>query len=389
MNEEVSRISRLICNHIIGTITDEECEELKKWVNANDKNRETFARLIDNVFLEKEYRKVKAVNPERAMRDMQMRIKMSQSAEKRKNRRQTAIKHFARTAAAVALLIGGYIIYNNVHESSTTTPQVAQVETQNIITHGTTQAVMSFDNGEEIALGTDSKKNADLIAKAEKYEDVHDISLKTPRGGEFRITLEDGTEVWLNAESRLDYPETFGDKERRVAVTGEAYFKVAKDAERPFLVETDGQVVKVYGTEFNVHSYKEDAAVATTLVEGSIALQQVGGNGSELRLTPGHQAQFDKSSAATNVRTVDTSVVTSWRSGRFVFEEQNLEQIMQTLSRWYDFEYEFKDEHIAQTMFMGSVPRYGEFSEVLSILEKSGGLKFKQKDKTIVIFKNL
>lgn len=388
MNEEVSRISRLIYNHIVGTITDDESKELRKWVNANDKNREVFTRLVDNTFLDREYRKVKTVNPERAMRDMQMRIRMHDSVKAKKDMHLTAIKHFARIAAAVVLLIGGYIIYNNVNESTPSAPQVAQVEQANVITHGTTQAVMSFDNGEEIALGTNQKQNADLIAKAEQYEDVHDISLKTPRGGEFRITLEDGTEVWLNAESRLDYPESFGDNERRVAVTGEAYFKVAKDADRPFFVETDGQIVKVYGTEFNVHSYKEDVAVSTTLVEGSIALQQAEGNGSELRLTPGHQALFDKSSAATNVRSVDTSVVTSWRSGRFVFEEQTLEQIMQTLSRWYDFDYEFKDAHLAHTLFMGSVPRYGEFSEVLSILEKSGGLKFRQKDKTIIIFKN-
>ena len=118
MNEEVSRISRLIYNHIVGIITDDESKELRKWVNANDKNREVFTRLVDNPFLDREYRKVKAVNPERAMRDMQMRIRMHDSVEAKKDMHSTAIKHFARIAAAVVLLIGGYIIYNNVNKSN-------------------------------------------------------------------------------------------------------------------------------------------------------------------------------------------------------------------------------------------------------------------------------
>ena len=388
MDEEVDRISRLIYKCIIGRITDDECEELKRWANANEKNKEVLARLLDNTFLEKEYRKIKSVKPERAMLDMQMRIRMGQKAEAGRNLRKTIIKHLMRTAAAILIIAGGYAIYYNMYEATPSTPEVANAGKPAVIKHGTTQAVMSFGNGKEIALGDNEQENKNLIAQAEQYDDICDVQLKTPRGGEFRITLEDGTEVWLNAETTLDYPETFADNERRVAVSGEAYFKVAKDAERPFLVETDGQVVRVYGTEFNVHSYKEDAAVATTLVEGSIALSQASGNGAELRLTPGRQARFDKASAATDVISVDTSVVTSWRSGRFVFEDQTLEQIMQTLARWYDFEYKFNDDQLAQTIFMGSVPRYGDFSEVLSILEKSGGLKFRQKDKTIYILKN-
>lgn len=388
MDEEVYRISRLIYNCIIGRITDDECEELKRWANANEKNKEVLARLLDNSFLENEYRKIKVVKPERAMLDMQMRIKMQQTPEAGRTVRKTVVKYLVRTAAAILIIVGGYAVYNNMYKTTHSTPEVATAGKPTEIKHGTTQAIMSFDNGKEIALGDDEQENKNLIAQAEQYEDICDVRLKTPRGGEFRITLEDGTEVWLNAETTLDYPETFADNERRVAVSGEAYFKVAKDAERPFLVETDGQVVRVYGTEFNVHSYKEDAAVSTTLVEGSIALSQAKGNGAELRLTPGRQARFDKASAATDVISVDTSVVTSWRSGMFVFEDQTLEQIMQTLARWYDFEYQFNDVQLAQTIFMGSVPRYGDFSEVLSILEKSGGLKFRQKDKTIYILKN-
>ena len=102
-------------------------------------------------------------------------------------------------------------------------------------------------------------------------------------------------------------------------------------------------------------------------------------------LRPGHQAVFDKLDVSSSIRTVDTNVVTSWRNGKFVFENQSLEQIMITLSRWYDFSFEFQDVRLRNTIFMGSVPRYGEFSDILSILEKSGGIRFTQQGKTILI----
>ena len=168
-------------------------------------------------------------------------------------------------------------------------------------------------------------------------------------------------------------------------VSGEAYFKVAKNAEKPFYVVSGGQEVRVYGTEFNVHAYQDEPTIFTTLVEGSISLKPVEGNRSELMLTPGNQAVFSRSDASARVRKVDTEVVTSWRSGVFVFENQNLEQIMRTLSRWYNFEYEFADQRVAQTEFMGSIPRYGNFSEVVDIFQKMGGIQLVQHGSRVVI----
>ena len=214
---------------------------------------------------------------------------------------------------------------------------------------------------------------------------IGELSLVTPRGGEFRVTLEDGTEVWLNAQSRLIYPETFSETERRVQVEGEAYFRVARNEEKPFLVETDGQLIRVLGTEFNVRSYAEDTAVQTTLVHGSIAMQPIGAGEAQLLLTPGHQALFDKSAHDINVHSVDTEVVTSWKDGKFVFENQTLSQIMLTLSRWYDFDYEFLDEAAAKTVFMGRIPRYSDFDDVIAILEHSGGLSIKVKGKRVEV----
>ena len=379
-------ISHLLYHLIIGDISDAGRRDLADWAAENEYNRRVLERLQDKDYLQCEYRRIRAVDPRRAMKDMESRIAAPQPFIRRPwSRVRTITFSVAGLAAAIVLLFGFYTYYQKQ------TPEkpkaiVAQVASSKI-THGSTQAVLTLENGDTLHLGSSAKDNAAKIAEGHSvFGDRHaKLSVSTPRGGEFKITLEDGTEVWLNAETQLRYPEHFDDGERHVAVTGEAFFKVAKDSKRPFYVETAGQVVRVYGTEFNVHAYPEDKSVATTLVEGSIALQAASGNGSQLMLMPGHQALFDKQSHEASVKSVDTEVVTSWRSGSFVFENQNLGDIMQTLSRWYDFDYKFADASLAHTEFMGSIPRYGEFADVVEILETSGGLKFRIKGRTVII----
>ena len=197
--------------------------------------------------------------------------------------------------------------------------------------------------------------------------------------------MEDSTEVWLNAESSLKYPEYFTDSSREVEISGEAYFKVAKDAKRPFYVKSAGNRIKVYGTEFNISSYADEECVYTTLVKGSISLQPQNSNDAELFLTPGHQAIFAKADCSTSITTIKTDVITSWKDGMFVFEDKTLAQIMKSLARWYDFSYEFANEKVANTVFMGRIPRYGKFGDVLEILEKSGNLRFAADGKRIII----
>ena len=137
--------------------------------------------------------------------------------------------------------------------------------------------------------------------------------------------------------------------------------------------------------EVNINAYNEENCIYTTLVSGSIALRPLNDTHAELVLTPGHQAVFLKSDRSTRVRPVDTRAVTSWHDGRFSFEELTLQQIMTTLSRWYNFDFRFADERLVSTVFKGSAPRYAELAEVLSILEKSGGITFRVEGKTIVV----
>lgn len=211
------------------------------------------------------------------------------------------------------------------------------------------------------------------------------LCLDVPRGGEFKIILEDSTEVWLNSESTLSYPEVFSPTERRVRVTGEAYFAVKTDAKRPFYVETDRLTVKVYGTAFNVRAYADDPFIYTTLERGSISITRTDISSGEVLLSPGHQALLNREDLKLNMRTVDPQVITGWRHGRFVFEEQPLASIMRDLSRWYDFDYEFESPELEQIIFMGSIPRYADFATAISIIEMSGGLHFTTQDGKVII----
>ncbi len=386
------RISQLLYKHIIGSISEDEMKELDAWRSESTANQQLFNRLSDMQILEKEYAKRRAINTSRPMADMQRRIRSQKKGIFGFGwAREFAVSSIAVAAVVIMLILiqaPGFKLDKQLKIPETQLAEAGASE----IKPGETKATLVTEEGEKVVLsaedGVNAKKIAEskTIAQAVATPQIRTLSLEVPRGGEFKIILEDSTEVWLNSQSQLKYPESFTKEERRVSVTGEAYFKVAKD-ERPFYVETYGQLVRVYGTEFNVRSYIEDPNIYTTLVHGSISLSKLNEDSGELMLTPGNQALFNKTDEYTSVKSVDTEVVTSWRQGRFVFEGQPLHQIMCDLSRWYSFEYEFKDENLKHIVFMGSLPRYSEFNTVLAILEKSGGLTFTIEGSKVNIFK--
>jgi len=371
MNED---ISLLICKRLVGSITAEEQRVLDDWRQQNKYNEAVYQRLCDPERLLVEHHRDQLTDYKRPLAEMRLRLGIGR-------------RHYWRSwlaAAVMAGLIAGAGIW--WHSTTTKTASELTAETSEVIRPGKTQATLTLSSGETIELENDTLyPHPQQSSPALQAATTELATLTTPRGGEFRVMLEDGTEVWLNAASRLVYPEVFGGKERRVELEGEAYFKVAKNEEKPFIVSSGGQEIRVYGTEFNVHAYNDETDVYTTLVKGSISLRPAGGNGSELMLTPGRQAIFDKTEETARVINVDTEVVTSWRSGVIVFENQTMEQIMRGLSRWYDFDYEFLDNHTAETVFMGSIPKYGTFSEVCEIFHKLGGIRLHQEGRKVII----
>lgn len=206
------------------------------------------------------------------------------------------------------------------------------------------------------------------------HEQVYYADLRTPRGGQYQITLVDGTQVWLNADSRLRYPSRFDGDQRIVELEGEGYFKVAKYEEnginKPFIVKTGNQLVHVLGTEFNVKGYPDEPLVETTLVEGVVRIRE---DHKELLIKPGEQV-VNQGKELTK-RKVDLAQELAWRKNEFSFYETELKNALQVLSRWYDFDI-VNMELVPNTHLYGTISRNEGFAEVVKIMQTSG-LKFR------------
>lgn len=383
MQEDFEKIIDLTYKHSLGILTESEKEELEKWVNKEPGRKEFLSRFTNHVSMADSYRKRSLVNSQRASADMKRRLNL---------KRKINIPYIIGTGvAAAAILAFIWVIQPDTPTVETSHPYAGAVtKTLDIDSLVPGENLAYLINGEDkIPLNTDSPiRGVEVKKLKEKISKNLPLVLEVPRGGEFMVVLDDSTKVWLNSASTITYPETFTATDRRVKISGEAFFSVTKDIDHnPFYVECNGQTVQVYGTEFNVRSYPEDKAVYTSLASGSVAVKRSDNIGGELLLTPGTQSVFDKETKSATTKKVNIETVTGWRHGRFVFEDQTLLQIMNDLSRWYDFEFEFEDSHLEEMIFMGSIPRYADFSTAILILEKTGNITFKAEGNKILIRK--
>ena len=194
------------------------------------------------------------------------------------------------------------------------------------------------------------------------------------------LTLADGTQVWLNAETELKYPVAFADEVREVMLTGEAYFEVAKNVSRPFVVKAGQLDIKVLGTSFNVKAYPSETQQAT-LVQGKVEV--CAGNYSR-KLQPGEQLNY--SSEGPEIRNVDVKAYTAWKDRRFVFNDDLLEEVIRKLGRWYDVEFILRDAEVREIRFTGNLPKYRNLDQVLNKLELTTHIRFVQDGRAIEVF---
>jgi len=204
--------------------------------------------------------------------------------------------------------------------------------------------------------------------------------LITDRGQQYQLMLPDGTQVWLNAASILRFPTSFdGQDHREVSLEGEAYFEVAKQENKPFVVVTNDQRIQVFGTHFNVNSYPDEEATRTTLLEGSVGINNL------LVLKPGDQAKTDRNGHS-QVTRVNTAHAVAWRDGYFEFQDENIFQIMRKLSRWYDVDVVYSDGVPTETM-QGTISKFEDISKVLGVIAQTDLVKFTVKDRQIIVSK--
>jgi transmembrane sensor len=262
---------------------------------------------------------------------------------------------------------------------------VAQVTTAPQAEPGTKKATLVLSNGTSVALGANNQtiRDGQTAISAQNNNLVYEAAtntIATPKGGEYQVTLPDGTKVWLNAETSLRYPTIFTGPERTVDLTGEAYFEVAKNAAQPFIVRSGQATVKVLGTHFNIMAYKDEPFTKTTLAEGSVAMA---GNGAQVILKPGQGGIISDGSNSVSVAAADVDLDLAWKNGQFYFNKTELSAIMKQLARWYDLEIRYAGQ-IPAKRFVGKISRYTNLSEVLDVLRLSG-VKFSMTNKTLIV----
>lgn len=277
-----------------------------------------------------------------------------------------------------------------------------QAATQPHIKPGTNKAYLTLADGKRIALtdsatGTLALQGSVKITKTADGQIAYQVvdegkeqpgkynTLEAPKGGQYQITLIDGTKVWLNAASALKYPTKFDGTERKVALSGEAYFEVAKDKKKPFRIISGSQTIEVLGTHFNVNAYSDESAIKTTLLEGSVKVFRTAEGSNYKILAPGQQSVLSLS--ALNVKEVDTEEAVAWKEGFFIFENDNLKTLMRKLERWYDVEVDYKgiaDNKIKITIMLS---RNTPLEDVLKLLEGTDEFKFKTEGRRITIMR--
>lgn len=333
-----------------------------------------------NAILQENYDSVEipVVSPESTKKFMDE-LKSKMNSSKVKEPSVIGLFNWRKIAVAASVLIAigiGSLVFFQKKDSS---PVMVAVKPTQDKEPGKTGAILTLSNGSKIVLDsvgngvlanqnntTVSKKNGRLVYKAGKDAQVVFNTMTTPRARQYNLELSDGTKVWLNASSSITFPTSFAANERKVILTGEAYFEVAKD-KRPFRVAVNGMQVNVLGTHFNINAYDDEASVNTTLLEGSVLITE---KAKKVLLKPGQQAQKQKSGAITVNDNVNLEEVMGWKNGVFYFENANLQTVLRQLSRWYDVDVVFERGIPART-FEGEIQRNLQLSQVLKILEKN------------------
>jgi len=295
----------------------------------------------------------------------------------------------AAVAAAAALLIG-FSIYRFTGSPSATQPAPVAIAS-NILAPATHKATITLSNGQQVP--ADSIANGQLVMQGQtkvirlangeivyqpqgQYNEVLLNTLTNPKGSQVAsITLSDGSRVWLNAGTTLTYPVAFSGKERKVTVSGEAYFEVAPagDHKIPFLVnirtnQRDSSLVTVLGTHFNIKAYEDETDTRVTLLQGSVQVdhQQQG-----LRIVPGQQARYAEGKQILVSTTASTDEVVAWKEGLFAYQNSSITQVLRDAARWYDIDIVYTGNKVPDDTFTGEIPRTATLTELLSILKMS------------------
>ncbi|SMC70705.1 FecR family protein [Pedobacter nyackensis] len=308
-------------------------------------------------------------------------------------------------AASLILMLGIAFWFYKFQQGQNNKDFILSQMQRNDIAPGRNRATLTLDDGKVIDL-SDAKTGVVIDANKLSYNDgtailktsagqspeeveLRWITANTPRGGQYQFILPDGSKVWLNAASKLKFPSTFsGAANRKVELSGEAYFEISKDKKHPFIVISRGQEVEVLGTHFNINGYNDEGGTKTTVLEGSVRVtlvdsRNVGRSNVTLKL---NQQAVLTGYEHLAVKEVDAAEIASWKNGKFIFNSEALGSIMKQAERWYNVVAVFQDD-IKDLKLTGAISRYENISGLLKTLEATGEVNFKIEGNRILIKK--
>ncbi|AZS28655.1 FecR family protein [Butyricimonas faecalis] len=385
MKESIEYIDwEIISKSFREELTGEEREKLERWLVASEKHRFFYERARvggETNPAEGVDRQVLQVRKKELMR------KASKMNEKKIYRKPLRFMWYA--AAIVLPLVAAIGMWLSMRGEK------GEVVVAERVQPGSGRVILELNDGRTYFLdsirsvetgveGSFAKaESKSLVYEKQESEELVYNKMIVPRAGEYALTLSDGTRVWLNSETEIRYPVAFGKDRRTVFLSGEAYFEVEKDENKPFYVVLDDVEVKVYGTSFNVNSHYR-GRVQTTLVEGKVGIR-VNSTGKERILLPNQMAEYDVKKREIEVKDVETYYYTAWRKGEFVFQDETIEEIMDRLCRWYGMEVFYENEHVKEKHFSGIITRFSNVTDILHLIEETATVKFDVKENIITV----
>lgn len=380
-----NEIGHLLQKYFSGTIMPDEQRLLDSWMKEKEEHKQLFERLRKDTRFAEEYGIFREVDTTRAWEAFRVKNGLG------RQRRMTTWIKYAAVIALPLLVAGVWLLFPRGGERSIPVAQNTKIVKREVspvlevVGGGKVILEKEKDKMIEAGRGVEVQQSSGMLVYSDSVvsEYVDTNVLRIPKGGEFKLQLADGTQVYLNSATDLRYPVAFTGSERRVYLKGEAYFEVAKDAEHPFIVVTDDVQVRVYGTSFNVNTLGADG-VRTVLVEGKVGIRGQDSD-REFVLKPNELAFYDRNSRDMKIETVDPDLYTLWRKGIFVFERETLENIMNTLSLWYDMEVFFQSESAKKLHFSGHMKRYEQIEDILHAITDATGVVFTINDRTVCV----
>ena len=384
MDKNIFSIAKRIAEYLSGNEDIEGKQELEEW-RKEYRNESLLQKITGDSRRRLEQRRYDDFPCQQGWEQLQ--------AKRLRIRRRRLYRRLSGCAALVALFSGlAFFLLmpgegkENIHFSAVT----ANIEV------GGPKATLILDDGREINL---TKQQGVISVPLSSVQNTgHRLTYRpdslpvqanpvfheliVPLGGEYQLQLCDGTVVYLNAMSKLRFPNFFSGKVREVELEGEAYFKVSKDTACPFVVKSASCVVYVYGTQFNISAYPDEPEIHTTLVDGKLAVENSYGY---RKIKPGEQWRYDKQKEEVTVTSVDVTLYTAWKDGYFIYREKTLEDIMKELSRWYDFTYDCQSEELRQMTLTAKLRKFDRVEDIFDILKRTGRLDFAIQGKNVTV----